>query len=94
MVANLGSQRCWFRSSVKPLIDHGSLKKDEQILFGTTPVMAAAYAPDSGKSTEVYVDPDLSILKVLQEARSCGAKDFHVAGNHDVYRREGLRGAQ
>ena len=56
------------------------------ILFGTTLVMAA-YAPDSGKTIEMYEAFISSVLNVLREGLQGGAKDFNN-------RREGHRGAE
>ena len=61
MVANLGSQRCWF------------LDGFAAILFRTTLVMAA-YPPDSGKSTEMYDAFVSSVLKEPLEGHLGGAK--------------------
>ena len=64
-VASLGSQRCWFRKQF--CANKRSWKFEERctaILFGITLVMAA-YAPDSGKGTEMY---EASISSVLESA--------------------------
>ena len=69
------------------------------ILFGTTLVMAA-YAPDSGKSTDMYEAFISTVLKVLREGRRGWSqrllhyrRSYCVVGN-DVYKRKGHRGAQ
>ena len=67
------------------------------ILLGTTLVMAA-YAPASGKSTELYEAFISSVLKVLREGPRGGARDFYITGDLNVelgmmYRRKRHRGA-
>ena len=63
MEATLGSQRCWFLNSSAQI--KRSWKSEERctaILFGTT-LVRAAYAPDSGKGTEMYGAFDASFLE-------------------------------
>ena len=47
------------------------------VLFGTILVMAV-YAPASSKSLEMYETCISSVVEVLREGRSAGARDFYI----------------